>query len=505
MDTIEQKRKILIVDDSATDIKILVDLLKADYAVLFARDGQTALRLAATKKPDLILLDILMPDMDGYETSNRLKADSATQDIPIIFVTALTGEEDEVEGLELGAVDYITKPFTPAIVRARVKNHLALHEALRIREDVDRMTKHDLKNPLGAILGLTEFLIGEKNLPENVQEALRIVQCAGYRILGTLNKSIDMYAMETGVYVPKAERVELIPVLQRTISEVTSRPEFTDRVVQLETAHVQGEPASTLFVLAEELLLFSLFSNLLANALEASTLQDPVMVRIQKKAEQACITVHNMGCVPALIRDRFFEKYVTAGKPGGVGLGAYTARLMARTLGGDVTMSTSVEHGTDVTVRLPLASTQEITSLPEQRPDKELSRSEDLPPMTILLVDDSEFTHFIVKTYLKKTACQLESALSGMQGREMAKTKRYDVILMDLEMPDMDGITTVHAIRDDEMHAGLTPVPILALSGRLPNHLTEERLFQAKLAKPLVKKQLYEHLLAAILPSESSQ
>jgi len=122
--------KILIVDDVAANIKILMSLLQPDYEVYFAKDGVKALALAASIKPDIILLDIVMPDMDGYETCKLLKRNTQTTDIPVIFISAMNEVKDETKGLEMGAVDYITKPFSPAIVKARIKNHLKLSRAL---------------------------------------------------------------------------------------------------------------------------------------------------------------------------------------------------------------------------------------------------------------------------------------------------------------------------------------------------------------------------------------
>ena len=119
--------KILIVDDTPDSIKILMETLKnANYDILAATNGKRALEVATNQKPDLILLDIMMPEMDGYEVCEQLKSKTTTQNIPVIFITARDDEEDETKGLELGAVDYITKPISPLIVQARVKTHLKL-------------------------------------------------------------------------------------------------------------------------------------------------------------------------------------------------------------------------------------------------------------------------------------------------------------------------------------------------------------------------------------------
>lgn len=122
-----RRQRILIVDDASENIRILAQALKGEYKTTFATDGNQALKMAMSEEPpDLILLDIIMPQMDGYEVCTRLKHDSKTRNIPVIFITAMDQEEDETKGLEIGAVDYITKPFSMAIVKARVKTHLEL-------------------------------------------------------------------------------------------------------------------------------------------------------------------------------------------------------------------------------------------------------------------------------------------------------------------------------------------------------------------------------------------
>src|SRR5262245_50511418 len=121
------KPSILVVDDTAANIKILADLLRRDYVLSVATSGPDALEIAfSNDQPDLVLLDIVMPDMDGYEVCRRLKADPRTQDVAVIFVTAMGEVDDETKGFSLGAVDYITKPVQPPLVKARVATHLEL-------------------------------------------------------------------------------------------------------------------------------------------------------------------------------------------------------------------------------------------------------------------------------------------------------------------------------------------------------------------------------------------
>lgn len=132
-----RKPRILIVDDAIENIKMLAQSLKTDYNVSFATNGKDALKIAFSEDScDLILLDIMMPGMSGYDVCKVLKEDKKTQNIPVIFITSMDAEEDEARGLEIGAVDYITKPFSNAIVKARVRTHIKLKQLLDMLKDL---------------------------------------------------------------------------------------------------------------------------------------------------------------------------------------------------------------------------------------------------------------------------------------------------------------------------------------------------------------------------------
>ena len=136
---VDEKPVILIVDDVASNIQQLAQLLKDDYRVKVANSGDRALELADSQ-PDLILLDVVMPDMDGYEVCERLHGNETTKDIPVIFITGNAESEDEERGFEMGAVDYITKPFHPAIVKARVRTHIKIRQQYNL---IQHQALHD--------------------------------------------------------------------------------------------------------------------------------------------------------------------------------------------------------------------------------------------------------------------------------------------------------------------------------------------------------------------------
>ncbi|MFM1842671.1 MAG: hypothetical protein RLZZ490_1408, partial [Cyanobacteriota bacterium] len=209
------KPKILIVDDHPENLQILLYILKQDYAVIAATTGEKALELATKSPlPDLIVLDVMMPGLDGYEICRRLKDNGLTQGIPIIFVSALEEAEDETKGFELGAVDYITKPLSPPVVKARIKSHLTLqrlNQALQTsNEDLAAATRHkdeflanmshELRTPLNTILGFTEALqdglLGQ--LTPQQWDAVNSIDASSQYLLSLIGDILDLSKIVAG-------------------------------------------------------------------------------------------------------------------------------------------------------------------------------------------------------------------------------------------------------------------------------------------------------------------
>jgi putative two-component system response regulator len=153
-------RTILIVDDTPQNLSVLGELIQPFYRVRAANSGERALRAAhSAPRPDIILLDVMMPEMDGLEVLRRLRADETTRDIPVIFITAMSAGEDEERGLELGAVDYITKPFNPAIVLARVRTHLELKQARDRLADANDWLEHEVARRMSENLLIQDLSV----------------------------------------------------------------------------------------------------------------------------------------------------------------------------------------------------------------------------------------------------------------------------------------------------------------------------------------------------------
>ena len=197
-----RKNTVLVVDDSPENIDLLGNVLNQDYEIKVALSGEKALKIAGSEKsPDIILLDIMMPGMDGYEVCRRLKSDAKTQDIPVIFVTSMSEVEDETKGLEVGAVDYITKPIRSPIVQARVKSHIELKEAREYLKNQNEILEYRVKERTREVLDLQRVEFELRAAQEKVENELSIAAQIQRSILPSNfpafpeHSEFDLYAM----------------------------------------------------------------------------------------------------------------------------------------------------------------------------------------------------------------------------------------------------------------------------------------------------------------------
>jgi len=357
---------ILIVDDNPENIRVLGTVLRQkSYRLTIAQNGVQAVKAAQEHLPDLILLDIMMPEMDGFEVCRILKSAPETQDIEIIFVTAAVAHDDELKGLSLGAVDYIHKPFAIPLVQSKVALHLEraqrkkelklknaiLEENVRLRDDIERITRHDLKTPLNALMGYPQLLLLDDNLTEEQRGYLEAMMSASNEMLNMINNSLNLFKMEIGCYQYVPETVDIAGVIKSVLRDLKLLIDKQGVMVHLDLIH-QPDNDQPFYAQAERNLSYSMFANLIRNAIEVCQHDDLIVIQLSYKYNNAMITITNPGSVPESVRETFFDKYSTAGKIEGTGLGTYSAKLMATTQQGDITMSTSSEE-TCLTVSLP--------------------------------------------------------------------------------------------------------------------------------------------------------
>ncbi len=221
-----------------------------------------------------------------------------------------------------------------------------------LREDVERMTRHDIKTPLNAIMGMADLLL-EEDLPPDIQEGIKIIRKSGLRVFNIVNHSLNLLKMERGTYHFHSLPVNLLNLIAKIWEEMGPLAKARQVGMNLTLYGKTPTQGDRFIAQAEELLCYTMLANLLRNAVEASPHNGIVSVELTDKETFRQIRIRNLGEVPEQIRDRFFEKFVTHGKPGGTGLGAYSAKLIVRTLGGSITLDDSTPNETVIILTLP--------------------------------------------------------------------------------------------------------------------------------------------------------
>jgi len=359
-----RQRIILTVDDEPDNIEIVAEALKPQYTVKAAINGRIALKVATGQPPpDLILLDIMMPEMDGMEVLGKLKKNPRTAAIPVIFVTAKWTNDEVAAGLAAGADDYIVKPIQPTILKARIETQLRLKDAadalreqldltvahIRLQEDIDRMVRHDIRNPLTAIIGYADEL-GEQGYLTPVQQELREkIEQAAFTVSELVNFSVELLRIERGEYQPKLAPVNLVDLTHRVMRDLQPLA----RAGTVELLLLEYEQPEVLIASGERLLVYTILANLIRNAIEATNARGSVRIGFEHGDGQVRVRVMNKALVPTAIRERLFEKGATFGKEDGSGLGTYSAKLMAEVLGGSISFISTEKERTCFSVTLP--------------------------------------------------------------------------------------------------------------------------------------------------------
>jgi signal transduction histidine kinase len=366
----EQKGTVLVVDDTHSALKLLTDILKAaGFQVRPADSGELALASAAESPPDLILLDINMPVLDGYEVCRRLKRDERLKEIPVIFISALSETIDKVKAFGVGGVDYVTKPFDAAEVEARVRTHLELRRQRQLlqanylelsrlealRDNLVHMVVHDMRSPLMAVSGSLEML--QPHLPVQDADAKGLLQLGldGTAELITLcNAVLDVSRLETGLMPVNREPCELIALVSEAVAATKVQAAFRRVAVRVEGPSVCAW--------ADRSLTYRVIVNLLTNAIKHSP--ENVVVRVMTHEEQgwARVEVIDVGAgIPPEYHKKIFEKFCLVdarqeGQKHSAGLGLTFCKLAVEAHGGKIGVESQVGQGSTFWFLLPLAS-----------------------------------------------------------------------------------------------------------------------------------------------------
>jgi DNA-binding response OmpR family regulator len=376
---------IMVVDDQPTNLKLLEDILRDQgYAIRSFPRGRMALASAAQSPPDLILLDINMPEMNGFEVCERLKSDRRLSRIPVIFLSALNEVEDKVKALRCGGVDYITKPFQVAEVQARVETHLELHRLRRALEkhsdhleevvrsrtrdladaharlkildqsktDFLHLISHELRTPLNGLLGVSQIILSELQ-SEDIAQLRDAFETSRTRILDLVDHALLLTQIEVEAEKFAPGRVPLEAVLRTAIAQVA---EFADsRQVKMEWALPEAA-----FIAGDNELLVTALGELLETSVKFSKPGGVVRLNGSSGPGVIQITMKSFGfTVPIPAISKFFDLFAideAATAVGHLGLGPPVAQRILNLFGGGVTVENLDPPGIQIAVSLQCAA-----------------------------------------------------------------------------------------------------------------------------------------------------
>ncbi|MEY3868855.1 MAG: hypothetical protein RLZZ338_2746 [Cyanobacteriota bacterium] len=364
---------VLVVDDEPNNFDVVEFILFTEgYKLNYATSGAKALTFLETSQPDVILLDVMMPEMDGIEVCRQIKAHPLWRYIPVVMVTALNSKEDLARALNTGADDFISKPVSPVELRARVRSMLRIkqqHDALesllkdkeallekqaaslQLRQDMSDMVVHDLRNPLTVILMSCE-LLKRTNLEEKQFNKVQKISQSANRLQSLIDSLLMMAKLEAGKFLLSLTEVDLSLLGKAVVQD------FHAIATQKNIDLVSHLPEPNYLVWIDEMLLRRAIDNLLSNALKFSPENSQVTFIIEYTSSSTIkIQVKDQGRgISEEVKEKIFEKYEIGNIIGGVsqtGLGLAFCKIAVEAHGGKISVDSNQPNGSIFTLEIP--------------------------------------------------------------------------------------------------------------------------------------------------------
>jgi signal transduction histidine kinase len=524
-----EKNSVLIVDDENINLEILYNILASDYTVFTTKSGISAVEMAKQNPPDIILLDIIMPDMNGYEVLKTLKKADKTKNIPVIFITGLDGVEAEEKGLGLEAADFIHKPFSVEIVKLRVRNQIQIVNQIRAIEDYTRKMEqvidvlasteekskffakmsHEMRTPLNAVIGLSEMIMEEGGLSEGTWENVEKISSAGATLLSMVNDILDISKIES-------DKFKLIPIEYDTvamINDTVTQSIMSKGEKKLEFS-LNVDPFIPVRLYGDDIRVKQIFNNLLSNAfkytkegtvefnIKSEKVNDDVWLIASVKDTGIGISAENLNNM-FLEYSRLDMDSKANSRVVGTGLGLSITKMLLDIMGGTISVESEYGKGSCFSVQIPQKFVTadiigaEITNSLKRfqyssRKHQQKSRVSriSLPYAHVLVVDDVITNLHVAKGMMKPYGMQVDCVTSGQEAIDAIRSEKvkYNAIFMDHMMPEMDGIEATRIIREEIGTDYAKRIPIIAFTANALTGNEEMFLnngFQAFLTKPI--------------------
>ncbi len=504
-----QAQNILVVDDTPANLDLLEKILSTEgYTVRALPNGALAIRSAVNNPPSLILLDIKMPSMDGYEVCAQLKSHVKTREIPVIFISALQEMDDKVRAFAAGGVDYICKPFQSEEVLARVHTHLRLHalqqhlQAAKEQAEAANRAKsaflanmsHELRTPLNAVLGFAQLLQRDNGLSTQQRSNVDSINRGGEFLLELINDVLDLAKIEAGrfecfpeTWQPHSFFTEL-STLFRLRAEQKSLQFFYKATTPLPRA-VHSDPKR----------LRQIVMNLLSNAVKF-TAQGSVTLQVSFTEKHLQLAVIDTGLgIETDMQETIFEPFQQAGdsaqKIQGTGLGLAITRKLVDMMEGSLSVNSTLGEGSEFHVQVPV---ERVSTLNEAYADVEhqpqVIAYQGETALQVLVCDDVADNRQVLRALLEPLGFTVVEVCNGHECLEQVQTTLPAVIILDVFMLEIDGFNTLRQLRENP---SWQHIPVITLSADALNHTARQSQAAGSNAH-LVKPIRLTHLLDAL-------
>ena len=481
----DQVSKILIVDDVQLNLVLMKEILSGKgYQIATAINGKSAIAKAKAHKFDLILLDVVLPDIDGFEVCSHLKSSSQTQDIPIIFLTAKKEKDSIIQGFNLGAVDYIPKPFSKEELLARVNLHLTLRkyqdELIRSKEMAEASAKakaiflanisHEIRTPMNGIIGMIDILKRTSLTPEQL-EYIEIIGISGENLLMIINDVLDFSKIEAGQITFEHIRFNLCDEINEVIKILRYKAIQKNLDLSFEVA-----PDVPQLLVGDPLRLKQVLINLCNNSIKF-TENGFVHVSVKTLDRNECavrlqfdVKDTGIGISPEN-QSKLFKSFSqadvsTTRKFGGTGLGLAISKNLVHLMGGEIGIISEEGKGAifHFDGEFGIAG-QDLSDAETQELEDSAYRERKLK---ILLAEDNVINQKVAILNLQKLGHTVIVVSDGIQAVEQFIKELPDVVFMDVQMPLMDGVEATGKIRAWESANNITNrVPIVAMTANI--------------------------------------
>lgn len=454
--------KILVVDDIEMNRAMLIKIFEGDYNVFAAEDGKKAMEILNENDIDIVLLDLSMPEMDGYEVISAMKADHKLASIPIIVTTGAV-DKSERKAFDLGADDFVTKPYDPYIVRKRVENLIRkyvlqvenLKQALGQAEQLNKAKSaflsrmsHDLRSPLNSIVSIANLMKDYDTNQEKVDEYSSKIEESSKYLLGVINDILNVSAIENQKIVITRSPFNFRKLMKSISAMFYGQCREKDIDFNVNLTDFTEE-----FLFGDPMRLKEILINLISNAVKFTPVGGKVMVNIKQISRVASMlklqfdVIDTGEGIDEERQESIFDAFTQENsqvfqKHGGSGLGLSIVKNVVELMGGTVEVESKKGKGSTFRVQLPFTVSKEI---PEISTDK-------LKDVRALLVDDDKETQEYALKIMDKMEIKCDIADSGEEAIEKMKTaynksEGYDICFVDWRMPGMNGIDITKAIR----------------------------------------------------------